>query len=49
MLGSATPSATPKRTLIASRARKEVSAAQGVRKVEIDQRVTPHAMTILPP
>lgn len=49
MLGSATPSAAPRRILIARRAHKEVSAAQGVRNVAIDHRVTPHAMTSLPP
>lgn len=49
MLGSATPSAIPSIALIASRVHKEVSAAQGVRKVAIDHKATPHDMTSLPP
>ena len=49
MQGRATPSAMPSRARIASRAHKEVSAAQGVRKVASDHKATPHAMTTLPP
>lgn len=49
MLGNATPSAIPKRALMASNADRDDSAAQGVRKVAIDHKATPYAMTRLPP
>lgn len=49
MQGRATPSATPSKARIVSRAQIEVSAAHGVRKVASDHRATPHAMTTLPP
>nr|GMD12408.1 hypothetical protein DVH24_036078 [Ipomoea batatas]GMD15857.1 hypothetical protein DVH24_036078 [Ipomoea batatas] len=47
--GRATPSAMPSNIRMESSAHKETSIAQGVRKVAKDQRVTPHAMTTLPP
>lgn len=49
MLGNATPSAIPSRVLMVSSDHKEVSAAQGVRRVAKDHKATPHAITSLPP
>lgn len=49
MQGRATPSAMPRRARIARRSHREVSAAQGVRKVAKDHKATPQAMTTLPP
>lgn len=49
MEGRATPSASPKKTRTAKRLVVECIAANGVRRVAIDQRAAPIARTFLPP
>lgn len=49
MEGRVTPSASPKNARAANSAIVEWLAAQGVSRVAIDHKVTPHAITVLPP